>query len=1533
MRRTAISVAILLVLTGLLCAQNWAYGVQVFSGDRTADRTVVMGVDTRGTDCFDHGLDSPLIPGSPGAYLAFFVPPCTEGLPPEIDYLSVDVRIYSSDTPHDWVIRVANDVSPAQRLVQWVVEDLPMIPEGRAPADWAASMLIGYRPEGTIDDPLGWENMEAVDTFLFPAGNEVVIRVTLEGADDVLAPWIEYNNPPDSAVSCIDVTDSITFDIVDDIAGVDLASVTVDVRFLRTEPALDSTVDITALGVFTTIIGGYHFRYDHAGEYFPLDAEVYVTVNGQDLAVPDAHVMEPFEWYFQTCADAPGDTDPPTFEWLSVNPDIEDTIGRCDAITLNILDYGGVGVDVSTIVVTIDGDDRTEDCLITNIGLSYDYNVIFSPILDGCWDEGVTHTFIIESCDFVPNCADPETVRFYIEPGELPAWEFNVSLEYSDVPSYLKFGMDEDAESGKDDLDQIAWPMPIFYSYFPLVDPVEMDTMLSWDIRPLHYGNELWEVRHSDATGDITVEWEPALIPDLGVDNELNLYIGYGPDEGSLAWFDMSGYSEMIVDATDMIFFKASIGFGDQPPSIVNLNPPAGADDVDPTTNICFDVIGDYGIDLSSLVVTLNTLDITSMLDTEPLALGYRVCYNPPGVLETNTTYDVSVHVSDFGTPVHTLDTLYWFTTADTLLLCAPEFELIVTANDDADWATVTIGTDADAEYGFDALDYIAPPPIAFGVVSLNPDTTELDFPEFAKDMRYNCVISEWKIRLVNQSGASQWLSWNMGDIPYADGWCMLIAAGTEATPPADEAFVDMAVDTDSLYLGVGQIGYIRLTTACGGADVWTVTGEVTNCLDGLPIEGIQVSLAGLIDYTLADGSYEFPSVEDGLWPLSFTDGGGYYQQVDTGVTVAGANAVLDICMSPFTYEVSGVTSLDGVPTSGITLYFNGAPVVSGIGGAYSIDIEPGDYEVTADEPPCYGEYSDSISVTSDMTHNVNLVTSEFTVSGFASLAGVPSAGITISVAGVGSDVSDDSGYYEIPDVPCALHNINATYTAGGYEDIDTAMNIFSDMTVDFNLPLGCVDVTVDVTLEGAADNSGALVQMPPESEQVTPPSGTVEFTCVSQGDYTISVTNEYFAPAETLVNAVIDVNVDIFLCYYWPAEDLDGDFYPISRPLDDVLAVTITWTEPTSACLTVLQYHIYKDDFEVDVVAAGTAEYVDYEVYDGESYSYYVVVEYDDGGLSMASAPVTVDVEIDPDPSVLLLIDFDNGAGFADDLAFLLESIDVTDYTMTEPDEDISLTGIYDLDDYNAVFVVLGIDDAVSTLMSVEMQDMLEECGEVVYICGPDFAQDYAGSDLLDEFRFSATDGEDMTTGNVQFVKMAEGFYGSNWVSDYDYQTEADHYVDDLAPLAGATAIIYANEDNALTVGVKAGSRLFYTSVYMTAMEYGGRFLSDILARADIFGSIEVVPNVKPGAISVAAYPNPFNAACGITIDVPVDGIATLAIYDISGNLVKTLHNGSLATGRYSATWNAEGVASGVYVVSLKAGSYTSSTNITLIK
>jgi hypothetical protein len=79
--------------------------------------------------------------------------------------------------------------------------------------------------------------------------------------------------------------------------------------------------------------------------------------------------------------------------------------------------------------------------------------------------------------------------------------------------------------------------------------------------------------------------------------------------------------------------------------------------------------------------------------------------------------------------------------------------------------------------------------------------------------------------------------------------------------------------------------------------------------------------------------------------------------------------------------------------------------------------------------------------------------------------------------------------------------------------------------------------------------------------------------------------------------------------------------------------------------------------------------------------------------------------------------------------------------------------------------------------------------------------------------------------------------------------------------------------------------------------------------------------------------YPNPFNPSTTIRYQIPKSGFVNLKVYDVLGNEVAVLVNENKSKGNYNLTFNASGLAAGVYIYLLKVNDYVSSKKMILLK
>jgi hypothetical protein len=79
--------------------------------------------------------------------------------------------------------------------------------------------------------------------------------------------------------------------------------------------------------------------------------------------------------------------------------------------------------------------------------------------------------------------------------------------------------------------------------------------------------------------------------------------------------------------------------------------------------------------------------------------------------------------------------------------------------------------------------------------------------------------------------------------------------------------------------------------------------------------------------------------------------------------------------------------------------------------------------------------------------------------------------------------------------------------------------------------------------------------------------------------------------------------------------------------------------------------------------------------------------------------------------------------------------------------------------------------------------------------------------------------------------------------------------------------------------------------------------------------------------------YPNPFNPSTMIRYTLPVSGRVAVRVYNILGQVVATLVDGTQNAGTYDVSFSASALSSGVYFYRIESGSFEAVKKMMLLK
>ncbi len=128
------------------------------------------------------------------------------------------------------------------------------------------------------------------------------------------------------------------------------------------------------------------------------------------------------------------------------------------------------------------------------------------------------------------------------------------------------------------------------------------------------------------------------------------------------------------------------------------------------------------------------------------------------------------------------------------------------------------------------------------------------------------------------------------------------------------------------------------------------------------------------------------------------------------------------------------------------------------------------------------------------------------------------------------------------------------------------------------------------------------------------------------------------------------------------------------------------------------------------------------------------------------------------------------------------------------------------------------------------------------------------------------------------------------------------------------------------------------YYTLTVPGEGWAAQFDPDEWILRDAFaGTITDVPSTS-SALSLTAYPNPFNPQTTLRMELGAAGPARLALHDAAGRLVRVLVDGDLPAGANEIAWNGRDgqgrtVAAGVYFAVAEAGGKRETARLALVK
>ena len=102
----------------------------------------------------------------------------------------------------------------------------------------------------------------------------------------------------------------------------------------------------------------------------------------------------------------------------------------------------------------------------------------------------------------------------------------------------------------------------------------------------------------------------------------------------------------------------------------------------------------------------------------------------------------------------------------------------------------------------------------------------------------------------------------------------------------------------------------------------------------------------------------------------------------------------------------------------------------------------------------------------------------------------------------------------------------------------------------------------------------------------------------------------------------------------------------------------------------------------------------------------------------------------------------------------------------------------------------------------------------------------------------------------------------------------------------------------------------------------------------SQIISDVENERTISPLSYSLEQnFPNPFNPSTTISFSIPGQEFVTLEVFNALGEKVADLVNETKTAGKYSISFDARDLASGIYLYKISAGNYTQTRKMLLVK
>lgn len=226
------------------------------------------------------------------------------------------------------------------------------------------------------------------------------------------------------------------------------------------------------------------------------------------------------------------------------------------------------------------------------------------------------------------------------------------------------------------------------------------------------------------------------------------------------------------------------------------------------------------------------------------------------------------------------------------------------------------------------------------------------------------------------------------------------------------------------------------------------------------------------------------------------------------------------------------------------------------------------------------------------------------------------------------------------------------------------------------------------------------------------------------------------------------------------------------------------------------------------------------------------------------------------------------------------------------------------------------------------------DSLGHLVVACTGDYVSEFGSLHIFDLTTLQPVDTV-LSNFSVTAVRaladsrLLIGTFGSG-VLVYN-QSVGSFDVDESQPLPGGPGLAVDADQNIYITDFSADSLRIYNSAYQKTAAYlvGDGPVSVALYQPATSAITESPDQKLAGFRLLGNYPNPFNPATTITFTLPKTSLVRLDVFNLRGQRVASLVNGTLPAGEHQVVWHGtdntrRAVSSGVYFYRLRANGRT---------